>query len=138
MATNYTNFEYTGSSPRSGAGGVLTLTSEIVDLNGTTTSDTFELFTAPAGAAPLSFALMIEEDAGATCTIHVGLSGDADGCIASADLNQARGTVVTGAGDDLSEDTLASASTYIATTATGTSLTAGKFRVTGVFVCANV
>lgn len=129
-----TTTAYSGSNAKSPIAGILHLSSGIVDLGGYTAADTFQLFTVPAGSVPLAAAIEIIEDAGETCTIDVGITGgDVDGLIDGADLNQAAGTAVGGAGDDLCTAIAAAETTYHALAVTGSTYAAGKFRVHAVF-----
>lgn len=140
MATQYTQF-LQGGSPRV-FGGIGTQTSNIVDLQGGTAGDTYDLFTIPANCKIISGLIEVVEDAGETCTLDIGVTGgDTDGLVDGADLNQAAGTLIVAGGDDLStvgavENTSDQLVTILV--ATGTTLAAGKLRFTLVYASTNV
>jgi hypothetical protein len=139
MAT-YTQFvQAAGALPRT-FGGIGIQTSNVVDIQGMTTSDVIDLFTIPANSKVLSCLIKVVEDAGETCTIDIGVTGgDTDGLVDGADLNQAAGTLIAGAGDDMPLAVENSADQKVsALLATGSTFAAGKFQFTIVYASTNV
>ena len=89
--------------------------------------DTANLFVVPAGYRAVPNLWHIDcEDLGTTATLHIGTAADAD-CIAkSIDVHVAKSVHAAGGVEWLKPTTTTKATTFIATLATATSLTAGK------------
>jgi hypothetical protein len=138
--TAYTTFEDTRTVVKSGAGGIVSITSKEVDLGGTTAADTFDLFTTPAGACPLSCVVEITETSGETCTIDVGeTGGDVDGLVDGVDMEGAAGTFSPGGtiAALLGTNVLAE-TTWSILAVTGSTYAAGKCKVHLVYASAAV
>lgn len=131
MATNYTKWANHRENV-SGSGCVVKLTSNEVDQQGLSSTDTIELFKVPKGSIPIACIVEIKEASGEARTIDVGdVDGDTDGLIDGASLAGAAGTVIqTAVGADISGSlAYLTEATIIATCATGTAYAAGKFVV---------
>jgi len=91
-------------------------------------SDTAKLFVVPAGYRAVPNLWHINCEAlGTTATLHIGTAADADCIAASVDVSKTSKSVdATGGVEWLMPTTTTKATTFIATLATATSLTAGK------------
>jgi hypothetical protein len=138
--TAYTTYAQPATAIPRVEGGIGVVTSNVVDIGGTTAADTFTLFTIPTLHKPISCIIKVVEDAGETCTVDVGITGgDVDGLVDGADLNQAAGTIISGAGDDLALGVEnAAATTYSVLGVTGSTYAAGQIQVTLVYATASV
>ena len=89
--------------------------------------DTANLFVVPAGyrAVPNLWNIACE-NLGTTATLHIGTAADADCIAASVDVHAATSLHATGGVEWLKPTTTTKATTFIATLATATALTAGK------------
>ena len=90
-------------------------------------NDTANLFVVPAGyrAVPNQWNITCEA-LGTTATLHIGTTADADCIAASVDVHAAASVGATGGVEWLTPATTTEATTFIATLASATALTAGK------------
>ena len=90
-------------------------------------NDTANLFVVPAGYRAVPNQWHIDCEAlGTTATLHIGTAADADCIAASVDVHAAASVDATGGVEWLTPTTTTATTTFIATLATATSLTAGK------------
>ena len=90
-------------------------------------NDTANLFVVPAGYRAVPNLWHIDCEAlGTTATLHIGTTADADSIAASVDVHAAASVDATGGVEWLTPTTTTEATTFIATLASATSLTAGK------------
>ncbi|HOI36790.1 MAG TPA: hypothetical protein PLF11_05365 [Bacillota bacterium] len=90
-------------------------------------SDTAKLFVVPAGYRAVPNLWHINCEAlGTAATLHIGTAADPDCIAASVDVKDAASVDATGGVEWLTPTTTTKATTFIATLATATSLTAGK------------
>ena len=97
--------------------------------------DTANLFVVPAGYRAVPNLWHINCEAlGTTATLHIGTAADEDCIAASVDVSKAASVDATGGVEWLTPTTTTKATTFIATLATATSLTAGaKIVIRAVF-----
>ena len=89
--------------------------------------DTANLFVVPAGYRAVPNLWHIDCEAlGSTATLHIGTADDPDCIAASVDVHAAASVGATGGVQWLTPATTTATTTFIATLATATSLTAGK------------
>ena len=89
--------------------------------------DTANLFVVPAGYRAVPNLWHINCEAlGKTATLHIGTTADADCIAASVDVHDAASVDATGGVEWLQPTTTTEATTFIATLATASELTAGK------------
>ena len=89
--------------------------------------DTANLFVVPAGYRAVPNLWHIDCEAlGSTATLHIGTAADPDCIAASVDVHAAASVGATGGVEWLTPATTTEATTFIATLASATSLTAGK------------
>ena len=90
-------------------------------------NDTAKLFVVPAGYRAVPNLWHIDCEAlGTTATLHIGTAADADCIAASVDVHAAASVNATGGVEWLTPTTTTEATTFIATLASATALTAGK------------
>jgi len=90
-------------------------------------NDTANLFTVPAGYRAVPNLWHIDCEAlGTTATLHIGTAADADCIAASVDVHAAASVDATGGVEWLTPTTTTKATTFIATLASATAVTAGK------------
>jgi len=90
-------------------------------------NDTANLFVVPAGYRAVPNLWHINCEAlGKTATLHIGTTADADCIAASVDVKDAASVDATGGVEWLTPTTTTKATTFIATLATASELTAGK------------
>ena len=90
-------------------------------------NDTANLFTVPAGYRAVPNLWHIDCEAlGTTATLHIGTAADADCIAASVAVNAAASVDATGGVEWLTPTTTTATTTFIATLASATALTAGK------------
>ena len=90
-------------------------------------NDTANLFIVPAGYRAVPNLWHIDCEAlGTTATLHIGTAADADCIAASVDVHAAASVNATGGVEWLTPTTTTATTTFIATLASATSLTAGK------------
>lgn len=90
-------------------------------------NDTANLFVVPAGYRAVPNLWHIDCEAlGTTATLHIGTTDDADCIAASVDVHAATSVDATGGVEWLTPATTTKTTTFIATLASATSLTAGK------------
>ena len=90
-------------------------------------NDTANLFVVPAGYRAVPNLWHIDCEAlGTTATLHIGTTADADCIAASVDVHAATSVDATGGVEWLTPTTTTATTTFIATLASATSLTAGK------------
>ena len=90
-------------------------------------NDTANLFVVPAGYRAVPNLWHIDCEAlGSTATLHIGTTDDADCIAASVDVHAAASVNATGGVEWLTPATTTKTTTFIATLASATSLTAGK------------
>lgn len=93
----------------------------------TAANDTANLFVVPAGYRAVPHLWHIDCEAlGTTATLHIGTTADADSIAASVAVNAAASVNATGGVEWLTPTTTTKATTFIATLASATALTAGK------------
>ena len=90
-------------------------------------NDTANLFVVPAGYRAVPNLWHIDCEAlGTTATLHIGTTDDADSIAASVDVHAAASVDATGGVEWLTPTTTTEATTFIATLASATEVTAGK------------
>ena len=90
-------------------------------------NDTANLFVVPAGYRAVPNQWHIDCEAlGTTATLHIGTAADADCIAASVDVHAVASVDATGGVEWLTPTTTTATTTFIATLATATALTAGK------------
>ena len=90
-------------------------------------NDTANLFVVPAGYRAVPNLWHIDCEAlGTTATLHIGTAADADCIAASVDVHAVASVGATGGVEWLTPTTTTATTTFIATLASATSLTAGK------------
>ena len=90
-------------------------------------NDTAKLFVVPAGYRAVPNLWHIDCEAlGTTATLHIGTAADADCIAASVDVHAAASVDATGGVEWRTPTTTTATTTFIATLATATALTAGK------------
>ena len=90
-------------------------------------NDTANLFVVPAGYRAVPNLWHIDCEAlGTTATLHIGTTADADCIAASVDVHAAASVNATGGVEWLTPTTTTATTTFIATLASATALTAGK------------